>query len=201
MPYLRNHHVTFEPIERWPKPPTKSRKRAPFRKPWGGVLDLLDKELFSLRAKRVVIQVTLDRSRIRQDGAPRSDAIIRDPRVLLSFDSSHGPQSFPCDRFDDWKSNVYAIALSLEALRKVDRYGVTKRGEQYRGFQSLPAPDAPPFRDAAEAYEWLKNLTGGDGPPLAHFRAAQVKAHPDKPGGSHALFLQVCAAGKMLGVA
>lgn len=39
-----------------------------------------------------------------------------------------------------WQHNVRSIALGLEALRAVDRYGITKRGEQYAGFTgALPA--------------------------------------------------------------
>lgn len=33
-----------------------------------------------------------------------------------------------------WKHNVRSIALGLESLRAVDRYGITKRGQQYAGF-------------------------------------------------------------------
>jgi hypothetical protein len=201
MSYLRSHNVTFEPIQKWDGEPTRNHVRSPFRKKWKGVLDLLDLELFNLGAKSIVIQVSLDRSRIRQDGAPRADAIIRDPRVILSFASKHGPQSFPADKFDKWQDNLYAIALSLEALRKVDRYGVTKRGEQYRGFEALPAPDGKPFKTAFEAAAWLAEFVGRGGQHQELFRAAQVKAHPDKPGGDADTFNKVTAAGELLGVA
>jgi hypothetical protein len=36
------------------------------------------------------------------------------------------------------RMNARAIALGLEALRKVDRYRITKRGEQYTGWSALP---------------------------------------------------------------
>lgn len=39
-----------------------------------------------------------------------------------------------------WQHNVRSIALGLEALRAVDRYGISRRGEQYAGFRgALPA--------------------------------------------------------------
>jgi hypothetical protein len=35
-----------------------------------------------------------------------------------------------------WQHNVRSIALGLEALRAVDRYGITRKGEQYAGFRA-----------------------------------------------------------------
>jgi hypothetical protein len=61
------------------------------------------------------------------------------PGVEISFDSrAHGRQSFATDEYDDWQDNVRAIALSLEALRAVERWGVSK-GRQYAGFALLAA--------------------------------------------------------------
>jgi len=49
----------------------------------------------------------------------------------------------PCDSFRDWEANLRAIALSLEHLRAVDRYGVTtEEKEQYTGWLRLPAAGA-----------------------------------------------------------
>jgi len=49
----------------------------------------------------------------------------------------------PCDSFRDWEANLRAIALSLEHLRAVDRYGVTtEEEEQYTGWLRLPAAGA-----------------------------------------------------------
>lgn len=36
-----------------------------------------------------------------------------------------------CER---WQHNVRSIALGLQALRAVDRYGISRRGQQYAGF-------------------------------------------------------------------
>ena len=55
---------------------------------------------------------------------------------MVAFESKHGPLKYATDVFDHWHANLRAIALGLEALRKVERYGITQRGEQYTGFRT-----------------------------------------------------------------
>jgi hypothetical protein len=46
-----------------------------------------------------------------------------------------------------WRDNLRAIALGLEALRAVNRYGITRGiGEQYAGFLQLTTGVANPER-------------------------------------------------------
>lgn len=204
--YLRSHNVTFEPIEHWPGEESRARPRSPYCAPWSATLGLLDRELFKLKAKKVVMQVDLDRTRIRQDGAPYSGAKMKGPRVILSFQSKHGPLMYPVDTFDRWQDNVRAIALALEALRKVDRYGVSSRGEQYRGYQTLPAPASDGFSSRHAAWAFLVSLLKIDNPSgsiatrgqLEGFlRDADRKTHPDI-GGDANLFNQVQRAREKL---
>jgi hypothetical protein len=122
----------YEPLVTWPGKLTTNRRRAPFRASYGKTLDLLERELAHLGAKTVILQVALQRADIRLDGRPRSGAKAAHPGVVMTFQSKHGPLSYPCDRFDAWEDNIRAIALSLEHLRAVDRYGVTGNGQQYR---------------------------------------------------------------------
>lgn len=114
------------------------RRRATFRIGYSDRLSLLESELAKLGAKEIVIQAQFEAKDIRNDGWPRSSARPKGPAVVLSFQSKHGPLSYPCDSYDAWEDNLYAIALALEALRAVDRYGVTKRAEQYKGWAQLP---------------------------------------------------------------
>ncbi len=151
------------PIETWPGEHTRHRKRTPFRRRaghgpwsergvnWSGTVELLERELKMLAAKDVLLQMAVDDRDIRLDGWIRANASPRHPGVILTFDSKHGPLSYPCDSFKDWQSNLRAIALALEALRKVDRYGVTKRGEQYRGWKQLPPAGESTVTMTAEA--------------------------------------------------
>jgi hypothetical protein len=44
---------------------------------------------------------------------------------------------FAVDVFPTWQANLRAITLGLEALRRVQRYGIVKEDEQYTGFKAL----------------------------------------------------------------
>ena len=181
----------FEPIDAWPGEPTKNRRRSPFKATLDNTYRLLEHELVELGCRRLVIQANCDRHMIRNDGLLRSDARLRGPGVILAFDSKHGPLRYPCDTFDHWDSNLRAIGLALEALRKVDRYGVTRRAEQYRGWQALPAPDAgETIRTEEDAWKFLENLLGHhvglktSGAVEFALREAERKTHPDKGGNA-----------------
>ena len=155
---------THRPIETWPGPMTAHRVRSPFFASWGSTMKLLERELRFLGAKKVVLQEALLNQDIRLDRKPKANAKAAHPGVILSFDSKHGPLNYPCDRFDSWDDNVRAIALSLEHLRAVDRYGVTRSGEQYRGWARLPGPNgsAMTLGTALETLSRFANLAAAD---------------------------------------
>lgn len=192
----------FRPIEGWPgrHTPVTQRKRAQFKATYPQTLALLERELGYLKAKHVVLQVALDESQIRLDGLPYAKARPRHSGVILAFESKHGPLSYPCDTYDHWESNLRAIALGLEALRAVDRYGVTKTGAQYRGWQRLDAPE--PLDPA----EFVSRGTGFSAEevrlsPVVRQEAYRVRAkklHPDA-GGSNESMMQLNRAYQELG--
>lgn len=151
--------IKVRPIEQWPWPThlleDQDRRRATFSASWGSTLDLLDRELYQVDARTPVLQLALDESAFRLDGYPRAQARAEHPGVILSFDRPRvagGVESlsFPCDRFDRWQDNVRAIALALEALRRVDRYGITPNGEQYTGWRAIGGATPMPAKMSRE---------------------------------------------------
>ena len=131
-------------ITLWPGVKTSPRIHHPFHSiskngnrtstiDWDGTLVILRRELTHLSAKDVVLELAVKPSQIRQDGWVRGDAAIQDPGVILSFRSDVGPMRYPVDRFTSWQGNVRAIALALEALRKVNRHGVARRADRGLG--------------------------------------------------------------------
>lgn len=134
--------VRFRPLPVWTRPETSPRRsRWTFKASWSDTLELLQRELHHLDASGVVIGAALREQDIRMDGWPRSNARQpTHPGVEISFTTPNGNRLvYATDSCEDWQHNVRSIALGLEALRAVDRYGITSQGEQYAGFKQLAA--------------------------------------------------------------
>jgi hypothetical protein len=195
----------FKPVVTWPRKPTTARQRSQFSASYKSTLQLLEKELSHLDARNpVVIQTYMTERDIRHDDLPRSDARTpSNPGVIVTCEvfipsgkvnelkqplGSYKPISFPCDQFTDWKDNLRAIALALEALRKVDRYGVTKSGEQYKGWLALPPK--PEEMSVDEAARYIAGHSGQSTSFIlaskdnleAAYKTAARRLHPDAGG-------------------
>src|SRR5688500_17553742 len=109
---MRSVSVQFRPWVTWPGKATPSydRRRGQFKSRWMQTRTLLEKELWHLGAKNVVIEMDVEERYIRRDGLPYENAKPNTPGVILSFDSPHGPLRYPCDTYADWQDNIRAIA-------------------------------------------------------------------------------------------
>lgn len=193
--------------------------RNPFRRAtWSSTQELLARELYMLRASRIVLEIDIREQDIRQDGAPRANAIARSTAVRLSFETADGPLVFATDRYgydyydrpksQGWQDNVRAIALGLEALRKVDRYGITQRREQYRGFKALGAGDGTVASGmTTDIAAEILNRESGMHVDWAHaeqalrasaLRSARAAAHPDRNNGDRSRWDAVDQAADVL---
>jgi hypothetical protein len=201
-------NARFKPLDRWTGGErTKDRKAAQFKANYLQTLDLLEYELGKLRADHVVIQIEdpEQHKRIRNDGSmTMADKYWpTKPGVILTFESPKGNISMPCDRYPHWRDNLRAIALSLEALRAVDRYGVTRGNEQYRGWTQIGNGNGK--MDRASAFRFIESLRGSpiDRPIQVQALAEIIKTlkvahHPDKPGGTHETFVAIGQAEEVL---
>ncbi|AZF98803.1 DnaJ-like chaperonin [Gordonia phage Maridalia] len=198
--------MTLRPIERWPGKLTSNRVSSQFSAPWRATLDLLDRELWHLgpagRNAPAVLQIAMREQDFRLDGMPRANARPEHPGVILAIESTKGPLSFPCDRFVTWQDNLRAIALSLEALRKIDRYGITPNAEQYTGWKQLPtggASSAPSTADSEMVVLSYADLPIGEVVSLDQaYRRARANVHPDRRAGDRTDWDRVEAAADVL---
>lgn len=174
---------------RWPQ----------FSAAWTQTVELLARELRHLDAKGISVELDMEPRMFRQDGLPRSDARARSDAVRISFTSKWGPLRYETAEFtgrwgeQGWQQNLRAIALAMEALRKVDRYGVSKRGEQYRGWRALPTGTDP--ADSIATPEQARAFLGkwnGD------VKRAVRETHPDV-GGDPTEFRKVMRAKELVG--
>jgi hypothetical protein len=137
---------------------------SPFSAPWRATTDLLDRELWALGVRaEYVLMIDVTERDLKLDGGLRANARPASPAVAIAFTTGRlGDLMFACGKFRDWHDNVHAIALGLEALRKVDRYGITKSAEQYKGWSALPpgTPMPPAELSLNDALTILADLSG-----------------------------------------
>lgn len=212
--------LTFRPIKVWPEGWRERRGRptTPFRASWSDTLELLDRELGALRARSVSLQVDATERDCRLDGQLRADARVSHPGVILTIETAKlGSLVYATDRFDGWsrspgwQANVRAIALGLEALRRVERYGIAERGQQYAGYRELGTGVAlgagMTVEDAARLLaehdprpyvdgEWAELIDEPEAVRAA-FREGAKAHHPDA-GGDPALFRRLTEARDLL---
>lgn len=197
----RHLPILWKSLDSWPGEFAHRRKRSAFEAGFGATLDLLDRELRQLSATDIVIEMDLTPGQMRVDGTGPKARSQAPPPVKLSFTSKHGPLVYATDRFDAWQDNLRAIALGLEALRKVDRYGISTRGEQYAGWAQLEA-GGPSREEAITVVADIARMTFDqvDGDLKRGWRQALIRSHPDH-GGDPADWDRLQFAGQTLGLA
>lgn len=183
-------NFTFTALTAWPYPATRKRRsRWTFKAGWDDTLRLLDTELRLLKADSCVIAAGFREQDLRLDGLPRANAREPEhPGVEISF-SAFAVEGRPrlvyaTDVCERWEHNVRSIALGLEALRAVDRYGITRRGEQYAGWRQLGSgetDDGPSLargraliKDAGSVVEALKATHPDTGGNRIDFESVQM---------------------------
>lgn len=203
--------LRFAPLPVWPDKPTANRRsRCAFRAAYSDTEARLLYEAERLGTKEIRLEIGLDESDLRQDGTPRANArSVRHPGVIVNLlGTIHGDLRYATDVYETWQHNVRAVALGLEALRAVDRYGVTTRGEQYAGWKALgagsPMPETQMTVDAAarlladtDSADIVRRVMESPSFRTALFREAARREHPDL-GGDPVKFRRLVAAKKLL---
>ncbi len=161
----------------WQGERTKYRRHDTFRASWADTMALLRTELDRIGVAEARVLVDVPPSSIRINGSLDARAVVAEGGIVLTFTKPARAGipardiRMPHDAYFDWRANVRAAALTLEALRAVARHGGATQDEQYRGFAKLGAGEGGVNTTA---------LT------LSPERAARilVEAHPQHAGGT-----------------
>lgn len=203
----------FRPLGPWTEGDTPNRRGSHvFKASWSDTLNLLARELDYLEASNVVLQADVTEADVRLDGMLRANARVNHPGVRVAFNSKFGPLTYATDAYerwysygklDGWQANIRAIALGLEALRAVDRYGVTRRGEQYTGWKALPSGNGESShmtrQDAVRVILAAAEAVENEAITPQVVRRAKANAHPDRNDGRRELWDVVERAAAVLG--
>ena len=179
----------------WPAgyPRTRSPKRSRFgsydydarrnRLTLTVALDEVEEQVRLLLNKRVLgdhdlIISTNMRRRKSDGGIYAKEREPEDSGVAVYFKLSREMRVIACDKWQTVRENLHAAALSIEALRGLERWGASEIVPRaFRGFIALPEP---------ESNDWYHELgVPPDATPdeiTAAYRARLKEAHPDAGG-------------------
>jgi hypothetical protein len=162
-----------------PRTAPGARRRAVFKTSFAQARSKLIRELNLLGAKDSVFSSNIRR---RLDGLPYADSlpVNGDPGIAAYFTRKGKQLCFACDCWTTVDANMHAIALTVEALRGIARWGTGDMMEAaFRGFAALPERSGgdwwrtlgvsvnASFEQAKEAYRILVKKhhpdAGGDG--------------------------------------
>lgn len=168
----------------WPDGWARTTVRATSRFSTGmsSALKRLRHELKLLGTANVVITSDLP---TRASGMPYGDAA--DPGIAVWFVMDGAERVFACDRWRHAGDNVHAVALSIAALRGLDRWGASDMvSRAFAGFAALPAP-TPSWIDVLQMTREVGRTTDKDSllrDARRQHRHLMRLAHPDV-GGTH----------------
>lgn len=167
------------------------RTASPQRSNFGGTPDKIRKEMVSeverLGGRNLIISTNVE---LRQDGYPRAGRKPLAPDeagVAVYFDLQGTPYVFACDKWDCVAHNMRAIQKTIEALRGMERWGVSDMmARAFTGFKAIPA------QSSREPWAAVLNVPKNATPDqiTQAYRSRLKQVHPDH-GGSAEEFQRV----------
>lgn len=124
----------------WPLnyPRTKFPQSARFDTNFATARDAIIREIKLLGGKSIVLSTNIP---LRNDGLPYANfSKPKDAGVALYFTFQNEPVVFACDKWDRIEDNMQAIRKTIEAIRGLERWGVSDMLKRaFTGFKALPA--------------------------------------------------------------
>lgn len=172
----------------WPRTPGHLRTYSTFRTTTEKAFNGLLAELERLRARGVIISSNL---KLRNDGFPYANQPRHgDEGIAVYFTRKGKEYALACDKFTKREDNLRALALTIEAIRGIERWGSSDLMERaFTGFAQLAAP--------ADTRTWWQVLGVDEHADRYEVHRAYLYLrsihHPDK-GGDDASFNAVQVA-------
>ncbi|HZJ65906.1 MAG TPA: hypothetical protein VFD36_20505 [Kofleriaceae bacterium] len=168
----------------------------------GDGISFIRRQLKNLDAVTIVISSNLQ---LRSDGLPYADGPQRpagDAGVAVYWTRNERrrgglqlvPYCMPCDAWERIADNLYAIGLSIEAMRGMERWGCVSVEQAFSGFAALPPGSGETVGVAEEIIDWRTLLADNRPWPegveavdllqivRGRYRILVAKAHPDRGG-------------------
>lgn len=157
----------------WPQgwPRTLQPVYSRFRTTFSNARSELFEELRRLKASDVTLSTNIP---LKTNGEPYANYRLDDKGIAVYFKHRGKPMVLACDKFDKIEDNLYSIAMTIKAIRGIERWGASEMMERaFTGFQALPDPD-----DWRSTLGHPKTLQEAE----SAYREMARQAHPDMGG-------------------
>lgn len=152
----------------WPRTETNAREASRFKQTLAGALRNLRRQIELMGGTQLVLS----------SNCALGDERPKDSGVVAYFQMEKQAMAIPCDRWRLVEDNVHAIALTVEAMRGMERWGAKHMiTAMFSGFKALP-------QKASGIDPWLViGLKPGakESEIVAAFRSKSKTVHPDIP--------------------
>lgn len=136
----------------------------------------LEDEIDRLGGRAPVLSTNVS---LRLDGRPRSDENPADSGAAIYFSFRGKATVLACDRYLAVADNIAAIAAHIDALRRIERYGVGTIEQALAGYKALPMDTAADWR---QVFGFAADSTPSLDQVDAAYKALAKKKHPDVGG-------------------
>lgn len=178
----------------WPYdyPRSKNRLRGRFRTTFARARDGVVAEIKRLGGKNAIISTNIP---LKLDGMPYATfRPLEDTGVAVYFTFKNNSTVLCCDKWLHVEDNLYAVQLTIEAMRGMDRWGCSEMLNRiFTGFKALADPNQQHRHwteifgaTLLDSYEKVKSI----------YREKCMECHPDKPTGSAEKFHELQNAWK-----
>lgn len=159
----------------WPRTEKARREGAKFKSSLASALNKLRFEIEHLGGKGLILS----------SNCTLGDDRPQDPGVVAYFNFDGTDLAIPCDRWNRVEHNVQAIALTVEAMRGMERWGAKNMIKaMFTGFKQLAAPGSHWSRvldcDVNASPDEIRSI----------YRELAKKHHPDV-GGSPTVMAEI----------
>lgn len=158
----------------WPR--TQKPQRSRFDGTPGRIKTELLEEIRKLGGRNPIISTNIA---LRRDGLPYANQRpVDDPGVAVYFELNGEQMVLACDAWDQVHHNMRAISKTIEAMRGMERWGVSELlNRAFMGFKALPSK---------ATLVWPEVLRVPESASMAEIEAAYKRrlkeAHPDHGG-------------------
>lgn len=141
---------------------------------------MLSDELVRMKAKNIVISTNVP---VKQDGNPyASYSKLSDVGVAVYFTVDNKAMALCCDKWNTIEANLKALKMSVDAMRGLDRWGVSDiMNRAFIGFKALP--------ERAASFPWwevlgISRICTRDEVEEGYKKKAKIH-HPNSGGDPH----------------